>query len=146
MPDWKFLPVALLALVCDIVLSAALAIFLSAVNVYLRDVQHLIEVLLVALFFSPPIVYLYITVAGKLSRHHGILWIYLANPLVVIVLSFQRFIYGNVAPLDHPNPLATYAEGWFLAVLGTVLIGSVLLFLVAMLVFGRVEGNFAEEL
>ena len=56
-PDWKFFPVALLALVCDIVLSASLAIFLSAVNVYLRDVQHLIEVLLVALFFSPPIVY-----------------------------------------------------------------------------------------
>ena len=59
---------ALLALVCDIVLSASLAIFLSAVNVYLRDVQHLIEVLLVALFFSPPIVYQYVSVADKLSR------------------------------------------------------------------------------
>ena len=65
---------------------------------------------------------------------------------MVIVLSFQRFIYGNVAPLDNPNPLATYSEGWFLAMLGAVLVGSVLLFLVAMLVFGRVEGNFAEEL
>ena len=30
--------------------------------------------------------------------------------------------------------------------LGAVLVGSFLLFLVAMLVFGRVEGNFAEEL
>jgi ABC-2 type transport system permease protein len=144
-PNWKFFPVALLALVCDIVLSASLAIFLSAVNVYLRDVQHLIEVLLVALFFSPPIVYQYVSVADKLSRHH-LLWIYLANPLVVIVLSFQRFIYGNVAPLDNPNPLATYPASWFYLMLGAVLVGSFLLFLVAMLVFGRVEGNFAEEL
>jgi hypothetical protein len=37
MPDWKFLPVMLFALVCDIVFSGALSIFLSAVNVYLRD-------------------------------------------------------------------------------------------------------------
>jgi len=144
-PAWRYLPVALLALVCDIVLSAALAVFLSAVNVYLRDVQHLIEVLLVALFFSPPIVYQFASVAQKLSRH-GLLWVYLANPLVVIVLSFQRFIYGNVAHLDNPSPLASYGEGWYFMVLGIVLVVSVLLFLGAMLIFGRVEGNFAEEL
>jgi ABC-2 type transport system permease protein len=144
-PQWKYLPVALLALVCDIVLSAALAVFLSAVNVYLRDVQHLIEVLLVALFFSPPIVYQFSAVATKLSAH-GLLWIYTSNPLVVIVLSFQRFIYGNVAPGDHPNPLASYGEPWYLIALGIVLVVSLLLFLIAMVIFGRVEGNFAEEL
>ena len=37
-------------------------------------------------------------------------------------------------------------QGWFYLMLGAVLVGSFLLFLVAMLVFGRVEGNFAEEL
>jgi len=52
MPDWKYAPVMVFALVCDIVLSAALAVFLSAVTVYLRDVQHLIEVALVAGFFQ----------------------------------------------------------------------------------------------
>jgi hypothetical protein len=35
----------------------------------------------------------------------------------------------------------TYVEG-----LSAVLVGSVLMLLIAMLVFGRVEGNFAEEL
>jgi ABC-2 type transport system permease protein len=144
-PEWKYFPVALLALICDIVLSAALAVFLSAVNVYLRDVQHLIEVLLVALFFSPPIVYQFASVAYKLSKHH-LLWIYTANPLVVIVLSFQRFIYGNVAPGDTPNPLPSYGEAWYFIVLGIVLLVAVCLFLLAMVIFGRVEGNFAEEL
>lgn len=145
LPDWKYLPIALLALICDIVLSAALAVFLSAVNVYLRDVQHLIEVALVALFFSPPIVYPFSTVGQKLS-HHGILWVYFLNPLVAIVLSFQRFIYGHVAPHDSPNPLPSYSEEWYVIVLGIVLAVSLVLFLLAMLIFGRVEGNFAEEL
>ena len=68
MPDWKFLPVMLLAFICDVVFSAALAIFLSAVTVYLRDVQHLIEVALVALFFSAPIVYMFTTVGHEAGR------------------------------------------------------------------------------
>ena len=145
MPDWKYAPVMIFALVCDIVLSAALAVFLSAVTVYLRDVQHLIEVALVAGFFSAPIVYPFATVGRKLAAH-GILWVYFCNPLVSIVLSFQRFIYGTVAPRDTPYPLASYGEQWYLLVLGIVFVVSVLLFVLAMLIFGRVEGNFAEEL
>lgn len=145
MPDWKFLPVMLFALVCDIVFSGALSIFLSAVNVYLRDVQHLIEVALVALFFSAPIVYAFSTVATKLSTH-GILWLYLCNPLVSIVLAFQKFIYGTVASRDVPIPIASYSEHWYFLVLGIVFVIYVVLFVLAMLIFGRVEGNFAEEL
>lgn len=145
MPDWRYLPVMLLALACDILFCAALAIFLSAVTVYLRDVQHLIEVALVALFFAAPIVYMFTTVGTKLA-HHGILWLYFLNPMVTIVLSFQRFIYGNVAPRDNPIPIPTYGEHWYFAALGIILMVSLVLFVLAMLVFGRIEGNFAEEL
>ena len=97
-------PSPLLALVCDIVLSAALAVFLSAVNVYLRDVQHLIEVAARGAVLQP---------ADRLPVRDGRTEVVgtticcgstSSNPLVVIVLSFQRFIYGNVAPLDNPNP------------------------------------------
>ncbi len=49
----------LLALVTGIVLASAIAVLLSAVNVYLRDTQHLIEVILTAWFWACPIVYLY---------------------------------------------------------------------------------------
>jgi ABC-2 type transport system permease protein len=88
---------------------------------------------------------MFTTVGTKLAKH-GILWIYFLNPLVSIVLAFQRFIYGTVAPRDHPIPIATYGEHWYFAVLGIILVISVLMFLLAMLIFGRVEGNFAEEL
>ena len=103
MPDWKYLPVMLFALVCDIVFSAALAVFLSAVTVYLRDVQHLIEVALVALFFSAPIVYMFTTVGHKLAAARHLVDL-LLEPLVSIVLAFQRFIYGTVAPATIPYP------------------------------------------
>ena len=96
-------------------------------------------------FFSAPIVYMFTTVGTKLPQH-GILWVYFLNPLVTIVLAFQRFIYGTVAPKDHPIPIATYGEHWYFVVLWIILVVSVLLFMVAMVIFGRVEGNFAEEL
>ncbi|EQD62554.1 ABC-2 type transporter, partial [mine drainage metagenome] len=36
LPAWGYLPLLFFALICDIIFSAALAVFLSAVNVYLR--------------------------------------------------------------------------------------------------------------
>ena len=56
-PDWSYLPVLLLALVTGIVLASAIAVLLSSINVYLRDTQHLIEVILTAWFWACPIVY-----------------------------------------------------------------------------------------
>ncbi len=102
-PAWRFAPVMIFALVCDVVLSAALAVFLSAITVYLRDVQHLIEVALVAGFFSAPIVYPFATVGHKLAQH-GILWVYFCNPLVTIVLSFQRFDLRHGGAPRRPVP------------------------------------------
>ena len=55
----RYLPLLLLALVAGVVLAGALAVLLSAVNVYLRDTQHLIEVVLTAWFWACPIVYAY---------------------------------------------------------------------------------------
>jgi ABC-2 type transport system permease protein len=154
LPAFNYVPLMLLALLCDIVFSAALAVLLSAITVYLRDVQHFVEILLVALFFSPPIVYSY----GQaiMPRHVWVHHLYLANPLAWIVLTFERCLFGRVdGPAGvsiknvTPDPykvlpswgMATYAEG-----LGIVLLGSLILFMLAMVVFGKVEGNFAEEL
>ncbi len=164
MPEWRYLPEVLLALVCDIVFSAALALVLSALNVYMRDIEHLIQVVMVALFFAEPIVYPYSSVQSHLANH-GLTWLYLANPLTAMVLAFQRCIYGNVkSTATTPSytvrkgllithivhtpiqSLANYGTGFYLELMGGMLAGSLLLFYVAMLIFRRVEGNFAEEL
>lgn len=151
LPDWKYAPILLYALACDIVLSAALALLLSALNVYMRDIEHLVQVVLVAMFFGPPIVYPFANVASKLGVH-GLVWLYLCDPLVPIVLSFQRCIFGNVAPpvavatALHPKILPVEGHLWYLALLSAVMAFSIVLFFFAMFVFRRVEGNFAEEL
>ncbi len=65
-PDWKYLPVVLLAFVCDVVLSAALAVFLSAVTVYLaRRAAPDRGRCSWPLFFSAPIVYMFTTVGTQ---------------------------------------------------------------------------------
>ena len=58
-PAFQFLALLPLALVALLVFTSAMSIFLSAVNVYLRDTQHLTEVLLMAWFWGTSIVYTY---------------------------------------------------------------------------------------
>ena len=152
-PDWSYLPLLLLALIAGIALACALAVLLSSINVYLRDTQHLIEVILTAWFWACPIVYAFQqNIALKLGPK-GLLWVYFLNPVTPLVLTFQRCIYGRVSPVaivKHvPQTfyvLPHHGYLWYLALDLGVLALAVVLFLVALAVFGRLEGNFAEEL
>ena len=160
-PGWSYLPLIIPALLATIVLASALAVFLSAVNVYLRDTQHLAELIVGALWFwATPIVYSYSQIAHKLSEHHVPTWLPLLNPMTDVVLVFQRAIYakeyggklgsGSLRPgaaaLADAQTLPTSGEWWYLwHVLVVLGVGLVLLY-GALMVFGRLEGNFAEEL
>ena len=138
--------------------TSAVAVFLSAVNVYLRDTQHLTEVLLMAWFWGTCIVYTYgqIFLSGFSKSHPILKWgqyVYLLNPITPIVMTFQRAIYGktqysytsnHVTTIYHVLP--TWGVGTFAALLGGVLVVSIGLFFLSLIVFGRLEGNFAEEL
>jgi ABC-2 type transport system permease protein len=152
-PAWEYFPVMVLALIAGIVLASAIGVLLSSINVYLRDTQHLIEVILTAWFWACPIVYAYQqNIAAKLGPK-GLTWIYFLNPMVPLVLSFQRFIYAHPTTYAKVNgQVVTYhvlppnGMGWYVALDLGVLFLSVILFFVALAVFGRLEGNFAEEL
>jgi ABC-2 type transport system permease protein len=149
-PDWAYLPVLLLALVTGIVLASALAVLLSAINVYLRDMQHLIEVILTAWFWACPIVYAYQEYIGNKLGPQGRTWIYFLNPMVPLVLSFQRCIYADTTVSVPGNPqfdvLPTKGMLWYVGLDLAVLMIASVLFFIALAVFGRLEGNFAEEL
>jgi len=152
-PDLAYLPVLLLALVTGVILASALAVLLSSINVYLRDTQHLIEVVLTAWFWACPIVYAYQqNIAEKLGPK-GLTWIYFLNPMVPLVLSFQRCIYAHPTTYATVNGvrqaflvLPTKGMLWYVGLDLGVLVLAVILFLVALATFGRLEGNFAEEL
>jgi ABC-2 type transport system permease protein len=129
-----YLPLSLLVV---LLFSSAIGLLLSAANVYLRDFQHLIEVLLLVLFWASPIVYSYTLVHNFL---HGNLFeqLYLWNPVTLVVLGFQKAMWLSGASQTWPSNLALR-----LAIVGLV---SVILLWIAQRVFARLEGNFAQEL
>src|SRR5450756_2023279 len=90
----------LLSLAVLVVFSTALALLLAAVNVYLRDVQYLIEIMIMILLWASPIVYSWKFVDKALDG-----WLqplYLANPMTQVVLGFQRAFW--VAGDGEPTP------------------------------------------
>ena len=136
--NWAYVPLLPVSLIGLLLVLAALGIFLSAMNVYLRDVQHLVELLLLAWFFASPIVYSYDLIAGKAGS-----WarLYLMNPVTDVVLVFQRAIYGDYAKIVHD-----FSYGWYLRNLAGVYVLGIVLLVISLNVFRRLEGNFTEEL
>ena len=144
---WLLIP----ALIALLVFAASLGIFLSGINVYLRDTQHLIELTLLAWLWMTPIVYPFMTVA----RQGGLVAsLYKLNPMVWITMSFQRAIYGKVSSVSVTDGVRTVTpvlppdatHWWYLWHLMIVFGVSFGILIAALTFFGRVEGNFAEEL
>lgn len=148
-PALSYLWLVPIALVALVFFASALSIALSAINVYLRDTQHLLELLLLAWFWASPVVYPFQELGVTLAKRH-LLWAYFLNPVTVIVLTFQRALYAKVSPIGLNGKiikiLPAYSPTWFAVQLGIVLLVSALLFVGALAIFGRLEGNFAEEL
>lgn len=131
--DLWYLPLSFAVLV---IFGLALALVLSAINVYLRDVQYLVEIVLMVLFWASPIVYSWTMVRDNVSG--WVTELYLANPITLVVLGFQRAFWEQGADEPYPSDLGVR--------LGITLAVSVLLLWVGQRVFTRLQGNFAQEL
>lgn len=125
-----------LSLAVILVWATALALLLSAVNVYLRDVQYLVDVIIMILFWASPIVYAWRQVTDHVSG--ALADVYLANPMTLAVMGFQRAFWISGDGQPTPDQLGVR----LLVVLG---IGLVLLWL-CQRVFARLQSNFAQEL
>jgi len=138
---WSELPLLPLALVDLILLAAGLSLLLAVANVYLRDMAHFVELALMAWFWVTPIIYPFTQLTKALGGHTVIA---LLNPVTPIVLTFQRVLYGEFG--KTPVIPADLTFGWYLRNLGIVTAGVLLLLVIALRVFSRLEGNLAEEL
>jgi len=138
------------AVLLVLIFGAALALTLSALNVFFRDVQYLIDVAVTMLFWASPIVYSYTNVnevvGGTLVEQ-----LYLANPITVAILAFQRALWLHgpdvVASFEKSGtPLSSaYPADLDLRLIVMILIGLVFLWLADRL-FHRLQGNFAQEI
>jgi ABC-2 type transport system permease protein len=146
-----------LGVIVVLIYGVALALLLSALNVYLRDIQYLVEVFILLFFWASPIVYSWSFVVDAAQRS-GYLWlseIYLWNPITVAMLSFQKgmWIAGSrnnimgqdAAGADIVVPAQPWPDDLNIRLLIAALIGLVLVWIFQR-VFSRLQGNFAQEI
>lgn len=142
---WSPDPLGLLALVGAFTLVALLALglglLLAAVNVLFRDVENVVDLVLMVLVWTSPVLYPWQRVADLLGPDSLLLTVYQSNPLTVAVELVHRGTWahaspGNAASLPPdlgPRMLLSFA------------IAAVLL-AVGQLTFRRLSGRFAQEL
>jgi len=117
-----WLPVLLLL---TVLLTAALAMFLSCANLFFRDVKYLVDVLLTFGIFFTPVFY----EARMLGKWATLL---LINPLGALLEAMNDVVIYHQAP---SYPWLAYAASW--AILGL---------LVSWWIFDRAEASFAESI
>jgi len=154
--SWNLL-YAPVAVAIVLVYGLALGVLLSALNVYLRDIQYLVEVVLLIFFWASPIVYSWSYVV-EASVRSGLTWltdVYLLNPVSTAMLAFQKALWkagseSRVTGTDGAGAdIVVAPQPWpvdlDLRLLVTFVVGLVLLF-IAQRVFDRLQGNFAQEI
>jgi ABC-2 type transport system permease protein len=140
-PDPSGLLFLLPAIALILVYVVAVGVLLSAMNVYLRDVQYITEILLTLMMWGSPIVYSWQMVKGLLVRFNlpdWLLEVYTNNPLTLAVLGFHRALWSGGSPADYPPDLAVRMA--IAGLVGVVFLGA------AHWAFQRMQGNLAQEL
>ena len=140
------------ALAVTVIFTVAMSLLASSLNVRYRDVQHLLEVALLAWFWLTPIVYPVTLVRNELAGA-GVLWmfkLYMANPMTAVVVAAQRAVYvhpvviGNDGKLVPVLPSGGY--GFYLQWLAVAAVVSSVLLVIGLWTFRRLQADFAEEL
>ena len=124
--DLSLQPWLLLAVLIEYFFALGLALMLSAVEVYFRDVEHITSVIMMIWMYVTPMFYSLSLVPDRYIP------IFKCNPMLYIIGMYQQILYYKVAP--EPEYLLTGAS---FAVL-SMAIGSI--------VFNILEKRFAEEL
>ena len=148
--SWNLLYVPV-AIVVVLVWGVAFALLLSALNVYLRDVQYLVEVAMLILFWASPIVYSWSLVVGAIanSRAPWLIEVYLFNPVTVAVLAFQKGLWQAGSETRTMGDITVGPQPWppdlDLRLIVTAVVGIVFL-IICQRVFQKLQGNFAQEI
>ncbi len=116
------LPVVLIAYI----LTLGLALTLSAVEVYFRDIEHIMSVIIMIWMYVTPIFYRVSNIPEKFVP------IFKCNPMLYVIGMYQQVLYYKESPA-----LEYLLRGGLFAVC---------FWIVGWIVFDRLEKRFAEEL
>jgi len=130
---------ALLGLAVVAVLVTGLGLLLAALNVYFRDFENIVDLLLLVVVWLSPVLYPWSFVRDALGTG-WLMQLYLANPLTVAVQLFQRAFWAPGAQGADELIPDLYARGAVALLVGLVVLA------LGQLAFSRLEGRFAQEL
>jgi lipopolysaccharide transport system permease protein len=110
----------------ELVLLMGVVLFISSINVYFRDLEHLVEVFLNLLFYVTPIIYPLDIVPENYQN------LLLVNPLSSLIEAWRDLFISNALPN--------------IETLWPCLLFTALAVIVGSSVFGRLERGFADAL
>lgn len=119
---WAYMPAVILM---EALLTAGFALMFAAINVYLRDLEHMLGVFLMMWFYITPVVYSLSMIPHKYGEFFKL------NPVSAAIISYQDILYFK-------EPVH-----WKLFVYGSVV--SIVVFVLGWKIFERLNRRFAEE-
>lgn len=111
----------------EYILSLGIAFFVSAVTVYLRDMEHILGIIMMAWQYLTPVLYSIDAITDKTIQ-----FIFHLNPMTSIIEAYRDILYwGKIPDLT--------------ALLWSLLLGIAVL-IVGYITFAKLKRRFAEEL
>ena len=115
-----------LVMAIEYILALGITLIISAVDVYFRDLEHILGILSMVWMFMTPIMYDINIVPQRL------LPIFRLNPMTNVVVAYRDILYSGGVPE--------------LGTLGLAAAMGVVFLLVGLVVFGKLKRRFAEEM
>lgn len=144
----------LLGLAILISFAMAAALFFSALNVFFRDFQNIVQTMLQFMHFLVPMMYPFSRVYAKAGGHQLLYQLYMANPIAEAVILMQKCFWWGVVPAHNKNgdhlvvgktrTLEFPPDLWVRGVI--MLFVSMVLLYLCQRFFSRVEGKFPERM
>lgn len=113
-------------IVIQYILTLGIIFITSAVNVYIRDAEYIINFLVTMLFYATPILY------SSTLFPESIRWVLKLNPMTTIIESYRDILYYKTLP--------------DISMLFIVFIISIVILFIGIKVFKKLKRGFAEEL
>lgn len=113
-------------MVIEYILALGLALIVSGITVYFRDMEHILGIFVMAWQFLSPVMYSVDMVPEQL------LPLFMANPMTAVIISYRNILYYKCPP-DMSTMILALGMGVFFLIAGWFL-------------FDRMQKHFAEEL
>ena len=124
--NFKVLPFLIPTMIIEYILALGIALIVSGITVYFRDMEHILGIFVMAWQFLSPIMYSIDMVPEALRG------VFMLNPMSAIIIAYRNIVYEKCAP-DMSTMLLALVTGVVFLVIGWKL-------------FERMQKHFAEEL